>query len=40
VHGHVAFPTIDSLEVYRGANALEHGAATPGGAVNFISPTG
>jgi iron complex outermembrane receptor protein len=28
------------IEVYRGANALEYGAATLGGAVNFISPTG
>ncbi|TQD48916.1 TonB-dependent receptor family protein [Marilutibacter aestuarii] len=28
------------VEVYRGANALEYGAATLGGAVNFVSPTG
>jgi iron complex outermembrane receptor protein len=28
------------IEVYRGANALEYGAATLGGAINFISPTG
>lgn len=28
------------IEVYRGANALEHGAATLGGAVNFVAPTG
>lgn len=28
------------VEVYRGANALEHGAATLGGAINFVSPTG
>jgi len=28
------------IEVYRGANALEYGAATLGGAVNFVSPTG
>ncbi len=28
------------IEVYRGANALQYGAATLGGAVNFVSPTG
>jgi iron complex outermembrane receptor protein len=28
------------IEVYRGANALQYGAATLGGAVNFISNTG
>ena len=28
------------VEVYRGANALEYGAATLGGAINFVSPTG
>ncbi|MGH8504282.1 MAG: TonB-dependent receptor plug domain-containing protein [Gammaproteobacteria bacterium] len=28
------------VEVYRGANALEYGAATLGGAVNFASQTG
>lgn len=28
------------IEVYRGANALSYGAATLGGAVNFVSPTG
>jgi iron complex outermembrane receptor protein len=28
------------IEVYRGANALEHGAAMLGGAINFVSPTG
>lgn len=28
------------IEVYRGANALEFGAATLGGAINFVSPTG
>jgi iron complex outermembrane receptor protein len=28
------------VEVYRGANALEFGAATLGGAINFVSPTG
>ncbi|MGH8083360.1 MAG: TonB-dependent receptor plug domain-containing protein, partial [Lysobacter sp.] len=27
------------IEVYRGANALEFGAATLGGAINFVSPT-
>lgn len=28
------------IEVYRGANALEFGASTLGGAINFVSPTG
>lgn len=28
------------LEVYRGANALQYGATTLGGAINFVSPTG
>lgn len=28
------------IEVFRGANALQHGSATLGGAVNFISNTG
>lgn len=28
------------IEVYRGANALEYGAATLGGAINFVTPTG
>lgn len=28
------------VEVWRGANALEYGAATLGGAVNFVTPTG
>jgi iron complex outermembrane receptor protein len=28
------------IEVYRGANALQYGAATLGGAINYISPTG
>lgn len=28
------------VEVYRGANALEYGAATLGGAIDFVSPTG
>lgn len=28
------------MEVYRGANALQYGGSTLGGAINFISPTG
>ena len=28
------------ISVYRGANALEYGAATLGGAIDFVSPTG
>lgn len=28
------------VEIYRGANALQFGAASLGGAVNFVSPTG
>lgn len=28
------------IEVYRGANALQYGATTLGGAVNFVTPTG
>lgn len=28
------------VEVHRGANALEYGAANLGGAINFVSPTG
>jgi len=28
------------IEVYRGANALQFGAATLGGAINYVSPTG
>lgn len=28
------------IEVYRGANALQYGASTLGGALNFVSPTG
>lgn len=28
------------VEVYRGANALQYGASSLGGAVNFVSPTG
>lgn len=39
------FQAIDALsseyiEVYRGANALQYGATTLGGAINFVSPTG
>lgn len=29
-----------NVEVYRGGNALEYGATTLGGAINFVSPTG
>jgi len=32
--------TLDHVEVYRGGNALRYGAATLGGAINFVSPTG
>lgn len=28
------------VEIYRGANALQYGATTLGGAVNFVSPSG
>ncbi len=28
------------IEVFRGPNGLEHGAATLGGAINYVSPTG
>lgn len=28
------------IEVFKGANALRYGAATLGGAINFVSPTG
>jgi iron complex outermembrane receptor protein len=28
------------VEVWRGANALQYGASTLGGAINFVSPTG
>lgn len=28
------------IEIYRGANALQFGAATLGGAINYVSPTG
>lgn len=39
------FQAIDPLalqyiEVYRGANALQYGSTTLGGAVNFVTPTG
>ncbi|EAR20290.1 TonB-dependent receptor domain-containing protein [Nitrococcus mobilis] len=30
----------DHIEVYRGANALEYGASTLGGAINFVNHTG
>jgi iron complex outermembrane recepter protein len=30
----------DYIEVYRGADGLEFGAATLGGAINFVTPTG
>jgi iron complex outermembrane receptor protein len=30
----------DYVEIWRGANALEYGSATLGGAINFVSPTG
>lgn len=29
-----------NIEVYRGGNALQYGATTLGGAINFVSPTG
>ena len=43
--GGVDFQAIDPLtyrytEVYRGANAMQYGGTSLGGAVNFISPTG
>lgn len=31
---------IQQVEVWRGANALEYGSTTLGGAVNFVTPTG
>ncbi len=39
------FPSIDPMatnyiEVYRGANAMQYGAANLGGAINFVSHTG
>jgi len=30
----------DYIEVYRGANALQYGSTTLGGAINFVSPSG
>ncbi|WP_290652203.1 Plug domain-containing protein [Aquisalimonas sp.] len=32
--------TVDHIAVYRGANAMGYGAATLGGAINMVSPTG
>lgn len=32
--------SIQHIEVYRGANALEYGGSNLGGAINFITPTG
>lgn len=31
---------IRHIEVYKGGNGIEYGAATLGGAINFVSPTG
>ncbi|MFC5345504.1 TonB-dependent receptor family protein [Brevundimonas staleyi] len=31
---------IQHIEVWRGANALEYGSSTLGGAINFVTPTG
>ena len=31
---------LQHIEVWRGANALEYGSSTLGGAVNFVTPTG
>ena len=31
---------VQHIEVWRGANALEYGSSTLGGAVNFVTPTG
>lgn len=31
---------IQHVEVWRGANALEYGSSTLGGAINFVTPTG
>ncbi len=31
---------LQHVEVYKGANALQYGAATLGGAINFVTPTG
>lgn len=32
--------TIDYIEVFKGANGLEYGAASLGGAINIVTPTG
>src|SRR5690606_35961057 len=29
-----------SIEVYRGANALQYGSSTLGGSINYVAPTG
>ena len=31
---------LEHIDIYRGANALQYGSATLGGAINFVSPTG
>ena len=31
---------LQHIEVFRGANALQYGATTLGGAINFVTPTG
>eukprot|EP01032_Pedospumella_encystans_P037803 gene37803-42816_t len=31
---------LQHVEVYKGANALQYGAASLGGAINFVTPTG
>ncbi|HEX4918350.1 MAG TPA: TonB-dependent receptor [Limnobacter sp.] len=31
---------LQHVEVYKGSNALQHGAASLGGAINFVTPTG
>lgn len=36
----IDFLAADYVEVYRGANALQYGSATLGGAINFVSKTG
>ncbi len=36
----VEVAALDHIEVYRGANALRYGAASLGGAINFVTPTG
>ena len=32
--------SIQQIEIYRGANALEYGGSNLGGAINFLTPTG